>query len=674
MKQILNQEQIKQNDYLLYSFSGKPEYSFCAFVHLPEKNRMKKIFYLFLLLLLPFFAKAEVSLAHIFGNNMMLQRDTTVEIWGWADQNEKVEVQFNGQKRQAKADANGNWRISLSPMEYGGPFEMTVKGKKNSILLSNILIGDVWLCSGQSNMEWRVNAVNNAAYEMENGNYPEIRSFNVNRAISLSPEKDFEGKWEVCTPATVGKFSAVAYFFARKIHQETGVPIAIINSSWGGTDIEAWISGGAFKTLPDEYKTRSDKTLLDASFSAEENNKNKIAYENALKNDIGFSEKWYDTGFGSTDWGTVRVPALWKVTSLTDALGIVWFKQTFTLSEIPAKDITIHLGPVDDEDIVWINGIKVGENKVYNLKRVYTVPADVLRKGENTITVRVYNSQGEGGIYGKPEELFMETETGKIPLNGEWKYRTSVTSKDFGYRSISPNTYPSSLYNGMINPVTGFRIKGAIWYQGENNVGRTKLYQTLFPLLINDWRKHWGYDFPFYWVQLANFLQEDIEPKESAWAELREAQTMTLSVPKTGQAVIIDIGEASDIHPRNKQDVGLRLALIALNKDYNRKDLIYSGPVYKSMKIEDGKVIVSFDNTGTGLDVHDKYGYLKGFAVAGADRKFVWAKADIINGKVVVYNSEIKNPLYVRYNWSDNPNGNLYNKENLPACPFRTDN
>lgn len=635
---------------------------------------MKKYFYLLLLSALSVFQlSAEIKLPRIFSDNMILQRDTIVNIWGWADKSEKIELLFNGQKLTTKADASGNWNIKLIPMKYGGPYTMQIKGKNNIINISNILIGDVWLCSGQSNMEWRVNAVNNAMQEMENANYPMIRSFNVERAMSVTPENDFNGKWDVCSPTTVGKFSAVAYFFARKIHQETGIPIAIISSVWGGTDIETWISETSFKPLPDRFKSKYSNVIIDASFSPKENNKNKAAYEKALTYDIGEDQKWYNNDFDYADWNSIEVPKLWSSTALGDAIGVVWFKKTFTLSDTDIKNVKLHLSVIDDEDIVWVNGVKVGETKIYNTPRVYDIPVDVLNKGENTITVRVYNSYSNGGMYGKPEDMFVKIGEKKILLSGNWRYKTSVINKDFNYITISPNSCPSALYNGMINPITQLSIKGVIWYQGENNVGKANDYRTLFPLLINDWRNKWEYSFPFYWVQLANFLEADAVPRKSAWAELREAQTKTLSLPETGEAVIIDIGEANDIHPRNKQDVGLRLALLALNKNYGQKNIIYSGPTYKSVKIERDRVIISFYNIGSGFNIHNKYGYIQGFAIAGLDKKFVWAKAYLDGNDVVVYNENIKNPVAIRYNWSDNPDGNIYNKENLPACPFRTD-
>lgn len=635
---------------------------------------MKKYFYLLLLSALSVFQlNAAIKLPRIFSDNMILQRDTIVNIWGWADKSEKIELLFNGQKLTTKADASGNWNIKLIPMKYGGPYTMQIKGKNNIINISNILIGDVWLCSGQSNMEWRVNAVNNAMQEMENANYPMIRSFNVERAMSVTPENDFNGKWDVCSPTTVGKFSAVAYFFARKIHQETGIPIAIISSVWGGTDIETWISETSFKPLPDRFKSKYSNVIIDASFSPKENNKNKAAYEKALTYDKGEDQKWYNNDFDYADWNSIEVPKLWSSTALGDAIGVVWFKKTFTLSDTDIKNVKLHLSVIDDEDIVWVNGVKVGETKIYNTPRVYDIPVDVLNKGENTITVRVYNSYSNGGMYGKPEDMFVKIGEKKILLSGNWRYKTSVINKDFNYITISPNSCPSALYNGMINPITQLSIKGVIWYQGENNVGKANDYRTLFPLLINDWRNKWEYSFPFYWVQLANFLEADAVPRKSAWAELREAQTKTLSLPETGEAVIIDIGEANDIHPRNKQDVGLRLALLALNKNYGQKNIIYSGPTYKSVKIERDRVIISFYNIGSGFNIHNKYGYIQGFAIAGSDKKFVWAKAYLDGNDVVVYNENIKNPVAIRYNWSDNPDGNIYNKENLPACPFRTD-
>ena len=637
-------------------------------------------------LLLPFFCllcfasalQAEVKLANIFSNNMVLQRDKPIKIWGWADKNEAVEVHLLNQIKKVKADKNGAWIATLNPVSYGGPYTIEVKGKKNSITLNDILIGEVWLCSGQSNMEMAVHgwgSVYNYEQEIKDANYPQIRAFNVVKDISMKPKDNLSGTWQVCSPQTVSEFSAVAYFFARKLNKELNIPVGIINSSWGGTDIETWTSSDAFNSLPEKFRERYKDFKVD-NFDefAKTNEEHKAKYLNALNNDPGISEKWYEPSFNTSAWNKMQLPQMWE-NVIGNVDGIIWFKYNISLpKESEGKAATIDLSVIDDNDIVWINGIKIGETEGYAVKRSYKIPENVLKSGNNTIVVKITDNGGGGGIYGKAEQMYLQVQGKQYPLAGEWQYKEAVTNRMYKFIDISPNMYYSLLYNGMINPITGLAIKGAIWYQGENNASQAYNYRTLFPTMINNWRTKWGYEFPFYWVQLASYTAKDDKPVNSEWAELREAQTMTLSLPQTGEAVITDIGDADDIHPRNKQDVGLRLALIALNKDYGKKDIVYSGPTFKEMNIEGNKAVISYNNTGKGLCVKNKYGYVEGFTIAGADQKFEWAKAYIDGDKVVVYSEKIAKPVAVRYSWANNPDVNLFNQEGLPAAPFRTDN
>lgn len=641
---------------------------------------MKKHVYIFLMMsLFAFGMQAEVKLPHVFSDNMVLQRDKVLKIWGWADKNEKITVSILAQSKHTKADKSGYWFVNLDPIAYGGPYQIKIQGSKNTIILDNILIGDVWLCSGQSNMEMPVNGwgqVYNYQEEIKEANYPLIRSFNVEKAMSTTPSSDFNGEWQICSPETVSSFSATAYFFARKLNKELNIPIGIIHSSWGGTDIETWISQGSFNKLPEKFHKRY-KQLTENDFVSfiKENDQKKQAYEAALANDPGEKEEWFKpSSTNSVPWKKMQIPQEWSNTELAEIDGIVWFRYNFTLPEsVNDKTGTIHLGPIDDNDILWINGNKVGKTIGYSIPRIYEVAKGILKSGTNTLVLKVIDQTGEGGLFGIPENVYLDINGTKYPLAGEWEYRESVTNKEFNYVNFSPNSYPSLLFNAMINPITSLSIKGAIWYQGENNAGAAYNYRTLFPTLINDWRGKWGHDFPFYWVQLANFMAKDQQPEDSQWAELREAQDMTLSLPNTGQAVITDIGDEADIHPRNKQDVGLRLALIALNKDYGREDIIYSGPTFKSMEIVGNRAIISFDNIGKGLLVKNKYGYIEGFAIAGNDNKFVWARAFLDGNKVIVENDKIAKPVSVRYSWSNNPDVNLFNSTGLPAAPFRTD-
>nr|WP_288810347.1 sialate O-acetylesterase [uncultured Sphingobacterium sp.] len=632
---------------------------------------LKQIPIFFAFLFQTFLLKAELRLPAIFGDNMILQRDSPTKLWGWSEKNETIHVYFMQQDIKTKADKNGQWHITLAPTPHGGPYSMEIKGRKEQILLKNILVGEVWLASGQSNMEWIVRNSNNAASEISHANYPNIRAFNVEKNISDIPKQDLNGKWEICSPATVGDFSAVGYFFALKLYQELGIPVGIINSSWGGTGVETWTSGSSFNKLPAHFNEpyKQDFTS-DLQGFMRENELKKQAYQQALAKDPGIAAKWYENNSDLSAWGKMNVPQLWEP-KLDNIDGVVWFKRSIYLPKGSAsKSGSIHLGTIDDDDICWINGVEVGETKGYTTPRNYSIPKAVLKDGENIITVKIMDTGGGGGFYGNPAHLYIEIGGEKFLLDGEWNYKESVTTKQYGYKEVSPNMLHSLLFNAMINPMIPYTIRGVIWYQGENNAGRAYDYRTLFPNLIQDWRSHWKIEFPFYWVQLANYMAKEKTPEDSDWAKLRDAQTRTLRLAHTGQAVVTDIGEADDIHPRNKQEVGRRLALIALAKDYGKRDLIYSGPTFKSLVKQDNKLVISFDSTGGGLVVNNKYGYVEGFAIAGADKKFIWAKAHIEGNKIIVYADQIVNPEFVRYAWSDNPDVNLFNKEGLPAVPF----
>lgn len=620
---------------------------------------------------------AIIKLPHFFSDHMVLQRDKSIKIWGWADKNEWIKVCFNNQIKKVRADKQGHWTVYLDSLSFGGPYTMEINGQKNKIFLKDIYIGDVWLCSGQSNMEMPIHgwsSVCNYQEEVSNAKYPLIRAFNVSKEIGEKAKRDLEGTWTVCSPQNVSNYSAVAYFFARKLNQDLKIPIGIINSSWGGTEIESWIPSDTFQDLPISFKEKykeigkSDFTLF-----LKENRVKKQEYELALKNDPGIRERWYQPSHNILSWQKMQIPQIWE-RELEGVDGIVWFRTTVRLLE---EDLTAHaflqLGPIDDADEVWINGVKIGETQGYATNRLYKIPSEVLKIGENSLVVKVTDYSGGGGIYGNSDSLYLKTSLNKYLLAGEWLYKASVTNKAFGYVTVSPNMYYGLLYNSMINPLTQLPIKGVIWYQGESNVRWANHYQTLFPTLINAWREKWGYEFPFYWVQLANYMAKKEEPQNSEWAKLREAQSMTLSLPETGQAVITDIGDGDDIHPRNKQDVGMRLALIALHKTYGVKNLVCSGPEFKSMKILGNKVYIEYEHIGNGLLVKNKYGYIEGFSIAGSDQKFEWAQAYLEGDRVIVTSGRVAHPIAVRYCWADNPDVNLFNKEGLPAVPFRTD-
>ena len=625
-----------------------------------------------------------LKLPVLINDNMVLQQLQNVPIWGKSFPNAEVTVSasWNTEIMTVKANANGRWVLHLkTPTATSIPQHIIVKSENKSLNVNNVLIGEVWLCSGQSNMAMTINGAVGQVYnyknEVSNANYPKIRLFNVKPNYSSGSVVDVSGKWDICSPETVSNSSAVAYFFARKIHQETGIPIGIINSSWGGTDIETWISMEAFRNLPDIYRQKyKDAETYGIETVLKKNEDNRNTFIDVVANDEGMKEHWYNPSHNFASWKIMSLPQEWSKTELTAFDGVVWFRYEFNISDPDAGEPGIlSLGKVDDNDMTWINGIKIGETEGAGYDRMYEIPAGVLKKGKNNIVIKVIDAIRAGGFTGVKDNFYIKTKEGQYSLVGEWQYKATVNTNDLHYVDVVPNLCYGLLYNAMINPLKDFTIKGVIWYQGENNTGQAYSYRTLFPALIKDWRTKWGYDFPFYWVQLASYMPKAEQPPfVDSWAELRESQTLTLAVEHTGQAVTTDIGDANDIHPKNKQDVGLRLADIALNNDYNMPDVIYSGPTYKSMRINRDKIIIEFDNIAFGLIVTSKYGYIEGFSIAGTDQKFVWANAKLGgNNKVIIYSDEVKIPVAVRYCWSSNPDVNLFNSAGLPAVPFRTD-
>lgn len=620
--------------------------------------------------------RAEIKLPGYFTDNMMLQRDMPIKIWGWGNRYETVTVSIHDQKVNTRCKKDGTWEIILSPIPYGGPYSLTVQGKENSIKIENILIGDIWLCSGQSNMEWTVEQSANSKQEVQNANYPEIRALKVPKSIKNSPQDNFNAQWEICSPSTVGAFSGIAYYYARALYKEVQIPIGIINASWGGTDIETWISDEAFTALPSNVQKQYNMEVVNNLEEYIRQNKGqKQAFLDAMENDPGINNQWFIPGFNTVAWEEMKVPGEWGTTPLSLIDGHVWFKYDLNLTCTEAgRPATLSLGTIDDADITWVNGTKVGNASGWDTPRIYSIPPGILKEGSNNITVRVTDNGGSGGMWGQEADIYLEIDNTRHSLAGNWKYQMSVANADYHVLDITPNMVHSSLYNTMIHPLTPFRIKGVIWYQGENNVGAGYDYRTLFQTQIKDWRTRWGYELPFYWVQLANLYPEDTTPVGSSWAELRESQAMTLELPHTGQATIYDIGDAYSIHPTNKQEVGRRLSLIALHKDYGRNSLVYSGPTFQNVSFKENTAVITMNTYGSQLTIHNKYGYLEGFSIAGEDRKFVWAKAFIdANGKIIVYNENIAEPVAVRYAWSNNPAANLFNAQGLPAIPFRTD-
>jgi len=620
-------------------------------------------------------ANANVRMPLLFSDGMVLQRNKEIPVWGWADANEKVEVRFNKQIKTIQADKNGKWMVKLSAEKAGGPFELSITGK-NKIVIKDVLVGEVWICSGQSNMEFQMYKTMNADKEMADSDYPMIRHFGVAQDLSGTPKEDLKaGKWLVANKENIRDFTAAGFFFAKKLYGELKIPIGIINTSWGGTNVETWTSREAFEKS-DEFKTMiADVPQVDMEAVFEvykrsvlENIKKAQGFDVSMKNENQFK----DFNFDDKNWPEIKVPSLWENQQIGNIDGVVWMRKTITLSGDQAKsDAVLHLSKVDDEDITYVNGVEVGTNKSWEALRMYKIPAGTLKEGKNVISVRIADYSGGGGIYGDPADLKIQFADKNIPLDGLWKFNVVQVKI-----AVSPNSYPSLLYNAMVNPLVPYAFQGVLWYQGEANVWRAKQYKKAFPLMIQDWRTKWNQgDFPFYFVQLSTFDEFKGNSKVgSRWAELREAQAETLKLKNTGMVVTTDIGNAKDIHPTNKQDVGLRLAAIALNNVYGKKQT-YSGPTFKSQQIKGNEIILTFDNIGSGLTSSDHSENVKGFEIAGADKVFHSAKAIIKNNKIIVSSNEVKNPVSVHYGWADDDTEiNLFNKEKFPASPFRTDN
>ena len=618
----------------------------------------------------------------LFSDHMVLQRDVPVPVWGWAEPGQKVNVAFAGKSAEAVAGADGKWTARLGPSPAGGPFTLEVTGPKTATL-QDVLVGDVWICSGQSNMEWVVANSDRPQEEIAAANHPNIRLYTVPKRIAAGPCAQVKSDWKVCSPETVGGFSAVGYFFGRDLERELGVPIGLINSSWGGTVAQAWVDAGALAKLDD---FRPALAGVAERVAATQPDRGRFLAESAAwsrKNDPGQAGPpgWADPGLDDSDWKSMDLPRRWEDGGLPDFDGIAWFRKEVILPDAWAgKALVLDLGPIDDRDATWVNGAEVGRTHFYLPPRQYAVPAGLAKAGRNVIAVSVLDVAGNGGINGKAGDMRLrlagDDSEAPIPLAGAWKYKVAapLASLPSPPQEARPNPNEVTvLSNGMIAPLVPFALRGAIWYQGESNASNAAQYRRLLPALINDWRDRFGVGrFPFYIVSLANFMNTKPEPAESSWAELREAQYLaSQAVPNSAVALAIDIGDAKDIHPRNKQDVGRRLALDALALTYGRP-VEYSGPVFQSATAEGNALRLSFDHTGGGL-VAKGDGPLKGFAVAGEDGKFAWADAKIDGDAVVVSSPKVEHPRTVRYAWVDNPEANFANKAGLPALPFRSD-
>ncbi len=620
---------------------------------------------------------AQIKLPAIVRDSMILQRDAPVNIWGWASPGEKISILLNKKKYTVKADTNGRWKTIMSPTKAGGPYTIELNGK-NKITIRNVLFGDVWFCSGQSNMVHQLN-IHDVRYakEIVEANYPDIRQFWVPNTTNLqSPQEDLAySNWQEAVGEKVRPFSAVAYFFARKLYETNHVPIGIINASVGGPPIESWTSEEGLKDFNETVAViqQNKDTAYISSVIAKEQN-----YQPAIHEDLGKAGviKWYEMNYKPSGWRDINIPGYWEDQGVKDLNGVVWYRKEITIpASMTGKNARIFLGRIVDADELYINGTLVGGATYQYPQRRYKILPGVLKPGKNIFVIRVSNTAGKGGfVPDKPYYLFAGNDT--IDLKGTWQYKVGEV---YPLQETKPGPpfrlqyQPTALYNAMIAPVTNYTIKGFCWYQGEGNIHTAEEYTKLLPALISDWRTQWQQtSLPFLIVQLPGFSDYNYYPSESNWAILREAQLKTLTVANTALTVAIDLGEWNDIHPDNKKDVGERLALAALKLAYN-KNIVSSGPLYQSSEIAGDKITVHFSNTGSGLVTNDEEAP-GDFAIAGADKKFVWATATIEGDNIIVTSDKIKKPLYVRYAWADNPvHPNVYNKEGLPASPFRTD-
>lgn len=642
-----------------------------------------KVFKLIFLLLLFISCdlSAQIRLPKLVADNMVLQRDQPFTIWGWAAPNEKITAALKKKNYSAVTASDGRWKIQLPAQSAGSGYEMVLKGK-NEIRIKNIAFGDVWLCSGQSNMVINMERVKERfPDDIASANYPDIRNFFVQTLTDLKgPKDDFPaGEWKTVNPKDVLTMGAVTYFFARDLYDQYKVPIGIINSSVGGTPIEAWISEGGYKDFTDIQKTISQNkdTAYVSSLNRSFSNGGRRQSQNP---DLGQTEHWESNDYQPKGWRNFNIPGYWEDQGLKDLNGVVWFRREFEIPESwVGKPVKLYMGRIIDADEMYVNGKRIGGTGYQYPPRRYEIPAGLLKAGKNTFVIRVTNLAGKGGfVPDKP--YFMTASDQQIDLKGTWQYKVGqvypfgMASTGFTAPFVAQNQ-PTALYNAMVAPVLPMKVKGFIWYQGESNVTNAQAYYKLMPALINDWRKLWSdNNLPFLVVQLPNFQDIDYTPAESNLAVLREAQNQALLLKNTAVTVTLDLGEWNDIHPLNKKDIGKRLALSARNLAYNDKAVVYSGPRLKSQSISDNKILLTFENVAEGIKSKDGE-ELRWFAVADYDKRFVWAKAKILRKDQIEVSSEaVKNPKYVRYGWQDNPEGiNFYNSEGLPASPFRTD-
>ena len=620
-------------------------------------------------------AQADVRLPRLLSDGAILQRDKPITIWGWADEGEAVNVRFGKQERHTQAKA-GRWEVRFPAMKAGGPYTLTIQGN-NTLQLQDIWLGDLWIAAGQSNMELPLRRVHyRYPTVIAETHLPKVRQFSVPLTYEFKqPREDYlQGEWKTATPDNLAGFSAVGFFFARDLHQQYGVPIGILSIAVGGSPVEAWMSEAALKNYPDYLaaaNTFKNDDVLQKTITQDKANSD-AWYAKAKAEDAGLNAKpvWSSPEASTADWKRFQVPGFVKEQGIEFTNGIIWFRKSFTLTAQQAQQSArLWLGCIVDGDETYLNGQLIGQTGYQYPPRIYDVPDGLLKTGTNEIRIRVTSYSGKPGFV-KDKDYALKLANEQIDLRGDWLYKIGMHA-DAMQASTTLHYQPTSLFKAKLAPAFPFNIKGVIWFQGESNVGRWQEYEDLFTGMIGDWRAHFDQgNFPFLFVQLANFMEPKTSPGDSEWARLREAQRKALAVPNTAMAVAIDVGEWNDIHPLNKSAVGERLALAARQLAYGERKLLASGPQVKSIKRKGKTLVVRFDHVGKGLQIRGDT--LQEVAIAGKDQVFVWAKAKLDGDKLIVWHDDIAEPVWVRYAWADNPaNANLYNSADLPASPFQ---
>ena len=609
----------------------------------------------------------------IFGDNMVLHRNKPDKIWGWSQPGDAVHVVIGSSTASAVAGADHRWQVEIQPPPAGGPYTVKITGRQ-SLELHNVLVGDVWLCAGQSNMEFKLRGVLNSADEVKAANYPRIRFFTVGEHAAYHHTDLVSGTWTAVSPETAAQVSAVAYYFARRVQQDTHIPIGLVVDAVGGTPAETWTSVAALRQLGGLDVPLAELERVAAETGPEYGNYVMSWFD---RYDVGTKENWSDPGLEDGSWKSVDIFGGFAALGVPDTPAVIWLRKEVVLpNPLPPGRAMMFLGIVDRMDTVYVNGKFIGGSAWVENPRVYRLGDDVLKPGKNVFVVRVLKTGPKGGFLGKPEDLHVLLgDKTSVSLAGEWKGKLSVDARPPHPLPISYENWPvmpSVLYQGMLEPIAPLSITGAIWYQGEANSKRGFEYRKVLPAMIADWRKLFGQgDFPFYIVSLPAFEHRSVSPVDDAWAETRESQAITAStVPNTCLAVTIDTGDPDTIHPKDKIPVGDRLAYCALAKHYG-ENIPSEGPAFTSFDVLSLAIRLHFAHAEGGLVI--KGDKPEEFSIAGDDHKWYWADAHVFGDTVVVSSSAVPNPKAVRYAWQSNPAATLYNKAGLPAVPFRTD-